>query len=130
MPNCIRFSYLYRDAGNYKAWGSVDFTNPDELSVEVIERKLRYSFDQQELFIAHQVGIPELFFYATEPVSEDDHCYHEFAAVEAIESSSTEIPERSITVFLAEVQACAEKGWEVFLPSDRLSTIRANRLPL
>ncbi|NTU91871.1 MAG: hypothetical protein HGA60_08140 [Chlorobiaceae bacterium] len=129
MTNGIRFSYLYRDAGNYKAWGSVDFTNPDELSVEVIERKLRDSFDQQELFIAHQLGLPELFFYADEPVTGDDHCYHEFAAVEGIELTDTKIPERSITEFLTEVQACADKGWAVFHPADRLDAIRASRLP-
>jgi hypothetical protein len=37
MTNGIRFNYRSRVAVNYKAWGSVDFTNPDELSVEAIE---------------------------------------------------------------------------------------------
>jgi hypothetical protein len=37
MTKGIRFNYPYRDAGNYKAWGAVDFTKSDELNVEAIE---------------------------------------------------------------------------------------------
>ena len=36
MPN-IKFSYLYRDAGNYKNYGEVIFANPDEMPIEEVE---------------------------------------------------------------------------------------------
>lgn len=128
MNTQIRLTYLYRDAGNYKAWGSVDFCNPEQLSVKTIEATLRQAFNQRDLFIAHQVGLPELFFYADEPVTEDDHCYHEFEKVEAIESAATDMPMRSISKFVADVETAAEKGWQVFNPADRLPALRANRL--
>lgn len=80
MSNGISFSYRYRDAGNYQACGSSDFTNLEGLSVETIK------------------------------------------------STVTDIPERSITEFLNEVQASAELGWNVFHPIDRRSAIRATRL--
>lgn len=37
----IKFSYLYRDAGNYKQYGSVVLDNPDNLSLEEIEKQIR-----------------------------------------------------------------------------------------
>ena len=126
MSKIIRFNYLYRDEANYKEWGSFDFTNPDGLAVEEIERIPRQNFEQDELFIAHQVGIPEIFFYSTDPITEDDHCYHEFASVEAIETAETEPPSRSISEFLNAVQSAASAGWKAFDPADRLPELRLN----
>ncbi|NTU68311.1 MAG: hypothetical protein HGB02_05455 [Chlorobiaceae bacterium] len=126
MHNIVRLNYLYRDAGNDKAWGSVDFTNPDQLAIKEVERRLRSDFEQGELFIAHQVGLPELFFYATDPITEDDHCYHEFHSVEAIETPEAVAPKQSISEFLTAVRSAAEAGWRAFNPADRLPELRAN----
>jgi len=40
MPN-IKFNYLYRDAGNYKHYGSVIFASPNDLSLLEIEIIIR-----------------------------------------------------------------------------------------
>jgi hypothetical protein len=125
MNNIVRFNYLYRDAANYKEWGSIDFTNPEKLALKEIERRLREDFVQGELFIAHQVGLPELLFYANDPITEDDHCYHEFHSVEAIETTTTEAPEQSISEFLSTIHSAAETGWRAFNPADRLPELRA-----
>lgn len=126
MNNTVRFNYLYRDASNYKEWGSVDFTNPERLPLESVDNMLRESFEHGELFIAHQVGLPELFFYAEEPITEDDHCYHEFHSVEAIEPAGSEPPTRSISEFLTDVRSAAASGWRAFNPADRLLELRAH----
>ena len=120
MNRLIRFIYIYRDASNNKQWGSVDFTNPTERSIKNIEQECRQHLDSKELFIAHQIGLPELFFYATEPVTEDDHCFHEFVSLEAIELTDATHPTRSISEFLCTIKASATEGWEVFNPADRL----------
>lgn len=72
------FEYLYRDASNYKAWGSV-------LLHGVLSRKevneLIQRLDGKEFFIAEQVGIPalyqELYQYSGGPTI-DDHVFHTF----------------------------------------------------
>lgn len=118
--NCIRFNYLYRDASNYKRWGAVIFSNPQGLTVERIEESLRNVFDQGELFIAHQLGLPELFPYITEPICEDDHCYHEYESVELMNRSSTCFGVRTIDELLDKVRNVGQKGWDVFTPADRI----------
>jgi hypothetical protein len=120
----IRFNYLYRDGGNYKRWNSVDFCNPDQLRIEEIDKQLRGCFDQECYFIAHQAGIPEVFLYADEPISDDDHCFHEYDCVVEVEPTNSAIPARTITEFLKSVQACASEGWKAFDPLDHLSRIQ------
>jgi hypothetical protein len=115
----IKFSYLYRDAGNYKKWADVVFSNPDGLALEAVTKALKDAFLQDGLFIAHQIRIPGAFLFDQGDVSSDDHCFHELDSVEA----SFEVPNdghsRSITEFIAEVNREAQRGWMAFDPHDR-----------
>ena len=77
-PQAIKFTYLYRDAGNSKAWGEVVFSNPNDLSLTDIYTRLRKSFDMGCLFAADQMQIPEVFLYANGDVIAEDHSFHEF----------------------------------------------------
>jgi hypothetical protein len=76
MHPIIRFNYLYRDAGNYKSWGELYFSNPDKLDLKSIDERLRCAFDQEVLFIAHQIGVPEVFLYNKGKLNNNDHCFH------------------------------------------------------
>lgn len=125
MQKLVRFNYLYRDGENYKRWNSVVFSNPAELRIEEIDNQLRGSFDQQCLFIAHQIGIPEVFLYADEPISDDDHCFHEYDSVSEVEQEDSAIPTQTVTEFLKTVHVCAFEGWKAFDPLDHLSRIQA-----
>lgn len=73
------FEYLYRDASNYKAYGSVILRG--SVSTDEKKRLLGYLNDGQ-WFIAEQVGLPplfeELWKYSDGP-NEDDFPFHEFA---------------------------------------------------
>lgn len=72
------FEYLYRDAGNYKAWGRVLLTGMVTLEQEAEFRKL---LDGGEFFVAEKVGIPPLnrtLWTWSGGQTEDDHGFHEF----------------------------------------------------
>jgi hypothetical protein len=58
----------------------------------------------------------------------DDNTNSDELSVEAIESTDTDSPERSITEFLTEIHAASEQGWVVLRPIDKHSAIKANRL--
>ncbi len=113
----VNFKYLYRDAGNYKKWGAVVFSNPERLTLGEVTKALEENFLVDGLFIAHQVHVPEVFFSTEEDVTADDHCYHEFDAVEESSNASTDKRDRSIGQFIAEVAREAQWGWESFEPS-------------
>jgi len=72
------FEYLYRDAGNYKAWGK--FLLLGEVADTDIE-EIRGYLDRGEYFVPDRVGIPplqgELYQYSGGP-TEDDHVFHGF----------------------------------------------------
>jgi hypothetical protein len=75
------FDYCYRDASNYKAWGTLLLQGA--CSNSDIE-SLRKQFDSGEFFIAEQLGIPplyaELWEFSNGP-SIDDHVWHTFYAL-------------------------------------------------
>ena len=110
----IKFNYLYRDGANYKSWGEVVFTNPDQLTVEEIELRLIDAFLPDSLFIASQISIPERFLFLDGKFTKQDHCYHEFDTIEICEEKSTDTLMRAIKEFLFEVELVASRGWEAF----------------
>jgi hypothetical protein len=93
------FDYMYRDAGNFKAFGSVILDG----RLEPEERRLiQERLSSGEFFIAEQVGMPslyrELYKWSGGP-TKDDHCWHEF--VEFREMS--EPPEQSAAMSAREL---------------------------
>lgn len=77
-PPYTAFEYMYRDASNYKAFGTILLTG---IMAPADIRKLADSFEDYSLFVAEQVGIPvlyeQLYQYSDGP-TDDDHAYHEF----------------------------------------------------
>jgi hypothetical protein len=115
MPN-ICFNYLYRDAGNYKQWGAIIFSNPEEYTLQKTLTLLTSAFLPDGIFSARQVRIPELFMYSRGNATSDDHCFHEFYSIEFTTKPASDIHSRSIAEFLVEVSAAAHQGWDVFDP--------------
>lgn len=116
----IKFSYRYRDAGNYKKWADLVFSNPDGLTLEAVTKALKDAFLQDGLFIAHQVRIPETFLFDRGDATSDDHCFHELDSVEASLEVPNDAYSRSITQFIGEVNREAKRGWAAFDPHDAL----------
>ena len=80
--HCV-FEYLYRDAGNFKAYGELLLEGT--LSKMEVAR-LRSFFESGEYFIAEQVGVPTLYEQLwkqceCEPSADMDHVYHEFVDI-------------------------------------------------
>ena len=114
------FEYMYRDGSNYKNWGSVVFAG--EVTPELRARCIRALFDG-EFFIAHQIAIPEIFFKGS--LYDDDHCLHEFVALEATEAAPNDSHGRDIAAFVQAIETAKTEGWAVFERTDRL-IVRTN----
>lgn len=118
----IRFNYLYRDGGNYKKWNFIDFKNPEGMGLDEINRRLGNSFDMKCLFNAKQAGVPAIFLFDEDEysVNADDHCFHEFDSVEAVDASREDIDLQDCTIgsFVKHVEECRKNGWKAFDPSD------------
>lgn len=75
------FEYFYRDASNYKSWGSLLLCGRVTSAETEI---LRSQFDAGCYFIAEQLGIPplysELWAFSNGPTV-DDHVWHTFQAL-------------------------------------------------
>ena len=112
----IKFNYLYRDAGNYKEFGNVIFSNPDLLTLHKLAMPLAETFSSERLFIAHQIRVPEVFLYTQGNATSDDHCFHEFDCVEETLEGPNDRHFRSIVEFLVEIQCEAKRGWKAFDP--------------
>jgi hypothetical protein len=87
------FEYLYRDAGNFKAYGSVAFQGA--LSEEGLQRVSRL-LDGDGMFIAEQLGVPPLYehlYVWSNGSTRSDHCWHEFLRIRVIEDR--EVPPKA-----------------------------------
>jgi hypothetical protein len=100
------FEYFYRDASNYKAWGSVML---DGSCSPVDLERLRQGFDAGEFFIAEQLGLPPLYAELWElsggPTSAD-HVWHSFYALSP--ARTDEIDKQTfaqVQKFIARVEA-------------------------
>jgi len=112
--NNIRFNYLYRDGGNFKSWGELVFSNPEQLTLDEIETKLVMAFLSDKQFVANQISIPEKFLFENGEFTKYDHCFHEFDCVEICQENPTDDLERSIADFLKAVETASKYGWKAF----------------
>jgi hypothetical protein len=96
----IKFNYLYRDAANYKVFGSLIFSNPDGLNLLEIEARIREELIDGQFFDPDKWSIPRLQFEKWE--SEFDHEWNEFEGVEETEEESSQ--PMSINQFLQKLK--------------------------
>ncbi len=98
----IKFSYLYRDGGNYKNYNEVIFDNPNGRSKEEIETVVRNSLIDTIWFVANNWNLPDMHFQEYPWNSEIDHEWHEFDCLEETSELSTE--KISIEDFISLIQ--------------------------
>lgn len=82
MPN-IKFSYLYRDAANYKKYNHVIFANPDDVELSKIEQLVKTKLIYGEWLYVDEWQLPDLHFGTWD--NQLDHTFHEFENVEFTE---------------------------------------------
>lgn len=104
------FDYMYRDAGNFKAFGTVIL----EGRLRAAHRGLiRSRLSSGEFFIAEQVCVPPLYeelYRWSGGATETDHCWHEFVGFREI----AEHPEEYVTSTTGEFvrRFAAVKDWD------------------
>ena len=86
MNNNIVINYLYRDAGNYKLYGSKVFSNSANLSLDTIRQNIENKLIDGLYFVPEKWGIDRLMF--DEFDEEEDHAWHE---IESIELSTKDV---------------------------------------
>lgn len=57
----IKFNYLYRDAANYKQFGSVVISNLEGFTLEELDLFLKKYLIQEEFFVPSNLGLPNPF---------------------------------------------------------------------
>lgn len=98
--------YLYRDAGNYKNWGAVVFSNPDAISAELAEKMASEALIDQSYFVATEIEVPDLHFpfYSADL----DHDWHEFQAFTETDDPADDKLDRNIQELIQCIKANAE----------------------
>jgi hypothetical protein len=108
------FEYFYRDASNYKVWGSV-LLKGEVTHDQVV--KIRSCFEAEEFFIAEQLGLPplyaELWAFSDGP-TEDDHVWHTFHTLGLIAEAKINQPAfATVEEFVSKIEAIQEWNKEL-----------------
>ena len=98
-----RFSYLYRDACNYKKFYDIVISGILE------DANIRQFLREREFFIPHEIGLPEL---QDSDFTSDDHIWHEFVAVEPTTDTPTD--PRNAEDFMSSMENASALKWNEF----------------
>ncbi len=94
----IRLEYLYRDAGNYKKWGEVIFSNSEKMPIDGLRSKFLTTLIQRMYFSSKELQVPDLRF--DDYLLDLDHDWHEFSDFSETDEPPTDVLERSILQFI------------------------------
>ncbi len=72
----LKFEYIYRDAGNYKQFGSIILTNPSGITPADATELIRTKLIDGEFFDAAKVAVPDVHSFPFNP--DLDHGWYEF----------------------------------------------------
>ena len=100
LTNNIRFSYLYRDYGNYKLFGETIFSNPENLSLSEIDARIKARLIDGEFFNPEKWGIDRLKFENHD--YEQDHDWHEYGGIGITEDIASN--DRTIAKFISIIE--------------------------
>lgn len=97
----IKFEYLYRDEGNYKEYGEVIFSNPNEIPQHVIQRIIEENLIEGSWFDPDEWGIPRFSYHEVSLYGINDFLWYEFVEVSTI--SNTIASDRKIDDLLISI---------------------------
>lgn len=98
----VRFEYLYRDAGNFKNWGEVVFSNPRNINADLVAEMAEKILIDHAYFVASKAGVPDLHF--VEHDEELDHDWHEVNAFQATDDATNDPQGRDVEEFVESLQ--------------------------
>lgn len=101
----VRFEYLYRDAGNFKRWGEVVFSNAHNIGQETLDTISGAALPLDGIyFLPDQVGVPNLLL--EERIECLDHDWHEIHAFELSDELPNDPQARDIELFIQSLFRC------------------------
>ena len=115
----VTVSYMYRDGNNFKQTAEVVVDNPDNLDLNQAEAQILKTLDEQRYFIAHQLDLPDAFFWTNtnHPFDpEADHSWHEFTGLTPTDDEPTD--ERTLSQLIAAFHKASTDGWAEFDPAE------------
>ena len=92
----VKFNYLYRDAANYKVWGSIIFSNPENISIAEVEATMKKNLIDGDCFDPKEWNIPALSFADYDSFL--DHDWNEYYSLE--KTSEKETDKKTVSEFL------------------------------
>jgi hypothetical protein len=104
------FDYMYRDAGNFKAFGTINLEGPLRAADQ---EAIRSRLSSGEFFIAEQVGVPPLYqelYRWSGGITNSDHCWHEFIGFREIAAPETDSAIFKVEEFVS--RFASVKDWD------------------
>lgn len=102
----VRFEYLYRDAGNFKNWGEIVFSNARNFNVDHVTAMAERVLIESTYFVASQADVPDLHF--DEYNEKLDHGWHEFHAFQGTDDATTDLQKRDVEKFIESLQRASK----------------------
>lgn len=103
MPMNICLEYQYRDAGNFKNWGEIVFSNPRSLAPEVVTQMAEEVLIDREFFVASSARVPDLHFPDWNP--DLDHDWHKMVTFRSTDEAPNDPEQRTIEDFVASLRS-------------------------
>lgn len=103
-----RLNYLYRDAGNYKTYGSVIFKASNRRSISHLQALMEEALIEREYFVAKDVGVPDLRPAVLD--SSMDHDWHEVESLDECGEPPDDRFGRTIDEFIESMAASSMAG--------------------
>jgi hypothetical protein len=101
----VRFEYLYRDAGNFKNWGEVVFSNPRDIPVGLVSAIASEFLIDRTFFVAVKAKVPDLHF--AEFNENLDHGWHETHAFRSTDELPNDSRNRNIEEFIQALRSAS-----------------------
>lgn len=98
----VKFEYLYRDAGNFKNWGDVIFSNKRRLPIENINNEITLYLIDGLYFNANELEIKDLHSNSID--IDLDHDWHEFHACKNTDEYLSDVKNRDISDIILKLQ--------------------------
>lgn len=102
----VRFEYLYRDAGNFKNWGEVVFSNPQNINADLVIAMTEKVLIDQAYFVASMASVPDLYF--VEYDTDLDHGWHELHAFQFTDEAPNDPQGRNIEEFIESLRRASQ----------------------
>lgn len=80
----IKFEYLYRDEGNYKEYGEVIYSNPNEIPIIAIQKLIEKNLIEGCWFDPDEWGVPRFSCHRVNLFGINDSLWYEFVSIEEI----------------------------------------------